>query len=273
MRKVVIFCILCLPAFIFSCGSQSQTTGEKFVVIKTDQGDMKVKLYNETPQHRDNFFKLVGEGFYNDLLFHRVIKNFMIQGGDPSSRNAGQGVRLGNGGPEYTIPAEFKPELFHKKGALAAARTGDQVNPEKRSSGSQFYIVQGKVFRSGELDTLEMNINMGLQQRIIQKYFAPAQEELEKYRQEGKQDLFNKRMSDLKAKADSEFQISPKVKFSPKQKEVYTTIGGTPHLDGGYTVFGEVVEGLEVIDKIAGVPTDPNNRPLKDEKMKIITAK
>jgi cyclophilin family peptidyl-prolyl cis-trans isomerase len=230
---------------------------------------LKVRLYNETPQHRDNFLKLVKEGYYNDLLFHRVIRDFMIQGGDPASRGAAPGIRLGGGGPGYTVPAELNPKFFHKKGALAAARTGDQVNPEKRSSGSQFYIVQGKVFRPGELDTLEANMNLGLQQNIAQQYFTAAQEELNKYRQENNQAAFEKRVAEIRNKADSVWQATPKIKLSAEQRQAYTTNGGTPHLDGGYTVFGEVVEGLEVIDKIASVQTDQNNRPVTDEKMQI----
>jgi peptidyl-prolyl cis-trans isomerase B (cyclophilin B) len=191
---------------------------EKIVLITTDFGTIKVKLYNETPLHRDNFIKLVSSGFYNGLLFHRVINQFMIQGGDPDSRNAKAGQMLGNGGPGYTIPAEIMPQYFHKKGALAAARMGDNVNPQKESSGSQFYLVQGKVHSNEELDFFES--------RTGKKYAAA-------------------------------------------QRNAYTTLGGTPHLDGGYTVFGEVIEGLDVIDKIAQVPGDGQNRPLKDVKMTV----
>ncbi|MBX7050014.1 MAG: peptidylprolyl isomerase [Chitinophagales bacterium] len=192
-----------------------------YVNISTTYGDMLVKLYNETPAHRDNFIKLVKEGYYNDLLFHRVIKDFMIQGGDPDSRNAGPNVQLGAGGPNYKIPAEIKPGLYHKKGALAAARQADQVNPSRSSSGSQFYIVQGKRSTEAELN----NITRGYG-----------------------------------------------VNFSPEQKKVYETIGGTPFLDGSYTVFGEVVKGLEVIDKIAAVKTMYGDRPAEDVKMKITIA-
>ncbi len=190
----------------------------KMVVIKTEFGDMKVRLYDETPQHRDNFIKLVKEGYYNDLLFHRVIKNFMIQGGDPNSRNAGPNAQLGAGGPGYTIPAEFNSKFFHKKGALSAARQGDAVNPTKASSGSQFYIVQGQTYTEQQLRSFAANYGMNI---------------------------------------------------TPEQIEAYTTVGGTPHLDNNYTVFGEVVEGLDVIDKIAAVPTQPGDRPVKDVKMTI----
>ncbi|MFW5777868.1 MAG: peptidylprolyl isomerase [Bacteroidota bacterium] len=185
----------------------------KKVSIDTNHGEMIVELYNETPLHRDNFLKLVEEGFYNGLLFHRVITQFMIQGGDPESKNAAPGQMLGNGGPGYTIPAEFNETLLHEKGALSAARLGDQINPEKESSGSQFYIVQGQTYTNEELDTFEQRM--------------------------GK-------------------------KLSAKQREIYTTVGGTPHLDGGYTVFGKVISGMNIIEEIAAVETDGNNRPLED---------
>lgn len=183
---------------------------EHIVLISTSLGDMKVKLYNATPKHRDNFLKLAQENFYDSLLFHRVIPNFMIQGGDPLSRNALPGVQLGNGDNGYTIPAEFVDTIFHRKGALCAART---ENPEKASSGCQFYIVQGQVLTNDQVTMME-------QQRGI--------------------------------------------KLSDKQKQLYTTIGGSPWLDKGYTVFGEVTEGLDVIDKIAAVKTAPGDRPLQD---------
>ncbi|MCO5248090.1 MAG: peptidylprolyl isomerase [Chitinophagales bacterium] len=190
-----------------------ETNKETMVIISTPYGDMKVKLYNETPQHRDNFIKLVKEGYYDGLLFHRVIRDFMIQGGDPNSKNAVTGQPLGSGGPGYTVPAEFNPDLIHKKGALAAARTGDQINPQRASSGSQFYIVQGKPMTEAELDYLSSRTG---------------------------------------------------VQYTPEQEAEYTTVGGTPFLDMQYTVFGEVVEGLDVIDKIAAVQTTPGDRPIKD---------
>ena len=183
---------------------------ERVVLISTSLGDMTVKLYDATPKHRDNFLKLAQENFYDSLLFHRVIANFMIQGGDPLSKNAAQGVPLGSGDNGYTIPAEFVDSIFHRKGALCAARTS---NPEKASSGCQFYIVQGQVFTRDKLTQME-------QQRGL--------------------------------------------KLSEKQIQLYTTIGGYPPLDKEYTVFGEVIEGLDVIDKIAAVKTAPGDRPLQD---------
>ncbi len=212
------FFLLALSA-LSSCGSSHQK--HNMVRITTPYGDMKVELSDLTPQHRDNFIKLAGEGFYNGLLFHRVMRGFMIQGGDPDSKNAPAGTMLGMGGPGYTVPAEFNPELIHLKGAIAAARQGDQVNPQRASSGSQFYIVQGKVWTDAELDQIEARNG---------------------------------------------------IKYTPEQREAYKTIGGAAMLDGQYTVFGKVVEGLDVIDKIAAQPTDRANRPLKDipMEMKII---
>lgn len=191
---------------------------DTYVKIETSMGDIVVKLYNETPLHRDNFIKLVREGVYDGLLFHRVIKNFMIQGGDPNSRNAKPGQMLGDGTLGYTIPAEFVPGLFHKKGALAAARQGDQVNPKKESSSCQFYIVQGEKWNADKLKMVEQRMGKS---------------------------------------------------FTKEQIEVYSTVGGTPFLDGDYTVFGEVVEGLEVVDKIASVQCGPQDRPVNNVTMKM----
>lgn len=191
---------------------------KKDVLLETNMGAITIRLSDSTPLHRDNFLKLVKQGFYDSLLFHRVIAGFMIQAGDPQSKNAPARKPLGNGGPGYTVPAEFRESLFHKKGALAAARQGDNINPDKVSSGSQFYIVQGKTFSESGLDSLE------------------------KSRLHGK-------------------------KIPASQREVYKTIGGTPHLDQGYTVFGEIIDNDQVADKIAAVPTSyaaDRDRPLQD---------
>lgn len=190
------------------------------VQLATDSGVIVLRLYNKTPLHRDNFIKLVKQHYFDSLLFHRVIKSFMIQGGDPNSKNALPRIQLGNGGPAYTIPAEFDSTLFHKKGVLAAARTGDNQNPTKASSGSQFYIVQGKIFNDAGLDSVET------------------------FRLKGR-------------------------KLPLAHREVYKTIGGTPHLDMNYTVFGEVESGFEVVDKIAAAARDSNNRPFTDIRMKM----
>ena len=212
MKQLLFFAGICMLFLTASCGGDGFTYAE----IETDFGTMKVKLYNTTPQHRDNFIKLAKEGYYDGLLFHRVINGFMIQGGDPNSKDADANTPLGSGGPGYQVPAEFGG--LHIKGALAAARTGGAQNPEKKSSGSQFYVVQGKPISDLELNNIE---------------------------------------------------ISKKVTYSPEQKELYRTLGGTPMLDNEYTVFGEVVEGMEVIDKIAAVQTKPNDRPVEDVKMKV----
>ena len=193
-------------SFSFLAHSQERVK----VKISTKYGDMVAELYDETPIHRDNFIKLVKEGFYDGTLFHRVIPGFMIQGGDPASKDDTPNTKIGNGGPGYTLPAEFNPQFFHKKGVLAAARMGDAVNPNKESSGSQFYIVEGQVYDNNTID------------------------------------LFAKRMG---------------VELSLAQKKAYTTVGGTPHLDANYTVFGELVEGLEIISKISNVTRDKNNLP------------
>jgi cyclophilin family peptidyl-prolyl cis-trans isomerase len=184
------------------------------IVLETSEGKIVLSLYHETPLHSENFLKLVNEGYYNGLLFHRVIKNFMIQSGDPNSKNAASRTMLGSGGPSYTIPAEFNPKYYHKKGALAAARQGDNLNPKKESSGSQFYIVQGQIANMSQLESL---LKKGLH--------------------------------------------NP---FTPDEIQTYTTQGGTPFLDGQYTVFGEVISGLDVIEKIALVQTDQRDRPLND---------
>ena len=215
---------------VFSASAQKDSTIKKKdrkrdVLMQTTMGDMVIRLSDSTPLHRDNFLKLVKVGYYDSILFHRVIKNFMIQGGDPNSKRAAAGKPLGDGSPGYTVPAEFRKTLFHKKGALAAARMGDNINPAKESSGSQFYIAQGKVFTDAGLDSVET------------------------------------------------FRLNGR-KIPAEQREVYKKIGGTPHLDQGYTVYGEVVKGLEVIDKIAAVQTSrgqDRDRPLQD--VRIIKAK
>jgi cyclophilin family peptidyl-prolyl cis-trans isomerase len=254
--------------FLASCSPSGKSTQQKgpVVQIKTEYGTMKVLLYNQTPQHRDNFLKLVKQGFYNGLLFHRVIPGFMIQGGDPKSRDAEPGQLLGNGGPGYTLPAEIKPGLIHKKGALAAARLGDQVNPEKRSSGSQFYIVEGKVFTPGELDSLEVLRTQHEAQDIYHQLFMKKADSVRILQEQGKQIEYADMLDRLEKQAEDSAAAHP-FHFTPQQRKTYTTIGGVPHLDGNYTVFGEVVEGLNVIDSIAHVKTDGHDRPLKDVQM------
>lgn len=238
-----------------------------YVSIKTDMGEIVVKLYNDTPRHRDNFIKLVNSGYYNDLLFHRVIKDFMIQGGDPDSRHATPKQSLGTGGPGYTIPAEFVSAHFHKKGALAAARQGDNVNPEKESSGSQFYIVTGTVFTEGQLSMMEQQLTRRKEEAVFQSLVADHRQEIMQYRRERNQAALSELQDKLVAETKKVMREDGPVRFSPEQRAAYTTTGGAPHLDGDYTVFGEVVEGLEVLDLIQSVPTQSSDRPEHDIKM------
>lgn len=215
--RIVLLCLTLNFAFVAHAQDEVQLR------ITTEFGEMTMKLYNETPQHRDNFLMLVEQGFYDSLLFHRVINGFMIQGGDPNSKNAQAGTMLGTGGLDYLVPAEIHPELYHKKGALAAARQSDAVNPEKKSSACQFYIVQGKKSPPNILQTIE----------------------------------------ERKNRSGQTFE------YSDQAFKDYEELGGAPHLDGDYTVFGEVIEGLEVIDKIAAVEVDSRSRPLENVMMKI----
>ncbi len=240
--------------------SDKITKKDTLILIETSFGNMKIKLYDKTPKHKVNFIKLAKQGFYNDLLFHRVINSFMIQGGDPDSKNAPAGKILGNGGPGYKIDAEFNDSLFHKKGVIAAAREGDNVNPKKKSSGSQFYIVQGRTFTDNELNNLEEQISAG---NYINSH-PEIQKLVSQYRMTGNKDAFDKLLEEIKTKSD----YKP-VKIPEFKRKIYKTVGGTPHLDNNYTVFGEVIEGLDVIDKIASVKTDKNDRPIKDIKMTV----
>lgn len=260
------YLIILLMAMTMVATAQEKET---MVVLTTEYGTMKIKLYNETPQHRDNFIKLIEKGFYNDLLFHRVIKDFMIQGGDPDSKNAPASKQLGAGDVGYTIPAEFVyPKYYHKKGALAAARQGDQVNPEKRSSGCQFYIVQGKVMSEVEIGQMEKNMLNKAKQNRFYQMADERSAEIQKLRAAQDKEGLMKLQNELIAQMEKEFE-GKKIEMPAEMKKDYMTIGGTPFLDNEYTVFGEVVEGLEVIDAIAAVQTMPGDRPKSDLKMKI----
>ncbi|HTB31149.1 MAG TPA: peptidylprolyl isomerase [Bacteroidia bacterium] len=242
---------------------------ETKIRIHTTKGDMVVKLYDETPQTRDNFIKLVKQKFYDSVLFHRVIQGFMIQAGDPKSKNAVQGVMLGNGDIGYTIPAEIKPDLYHKKGALACARTGDDVNPSKASSGCQFYIAQGKVYSDAELTQMEDRMNFGIKQQIFTTIInkpenADKKKKFMEYQNKSEIDSLRALAATIEPEIDSIYAKSTKFSYSPEQRKAYTTIGGVPHLDGNYTVFGEVVEGLNIVDSIAAVKTGAADRPVQD---------
>lgn len=269
MNKLSIIFVLTALFVNMSCGLAENKNAEKIVQIETEYGTLKVKLYNETPLHRDNFIKLINDGFYSDLLFHRVIQNFMIQGGDPDSKNAEPGQMLGRGDLGYTIPAEINPKFFHRRGVLAAARQGDQANPEKRSSASQFYILQGKVFRPGELDTLKTKMEESRKTAMMQKKVKAIEPELNKLSTEGKQDEIMTRINAIRDTVNAEAAKLPPIGFSEEQIKAYTTVGGYPSLDNNYTIFGEIIEGLDIIDKIAQQPTDQYDRPKTDIKFSI----
>lgn len=232
------------------------------VKITTNLGDITVRLYDETPQHRDNFLKLAKEGYYDGTLFHRVIKNFMIQGGDPESKGAKPGAQYGTGGPGYTIEAEIKPGLYHKRGALAAARTGDEINPERRSSGSQFYIVWGDVYAEGKLAGLAKQMEMMAAQNIFSRLAAENKAKIMDMRRNRDQAGLLALQEELAAKAQQ--MAKEQGGLTDEQKQLYSTLGGTPHLDGQYTVFGEVFEGLDVVEKIQSCRTLRGDRPAED---------
>ena len=237
----------------------------------TTKGGFTLELYNETPKHRDNFLKLARDSFYNDVLFHRVIRQFMVQTGDPDSKNATPDAMLGAGGPGYNIEAEIDyPRYFHKKGALAAARQGDEVNPNRESSGSQFYIVTGRRYTKDQLNQMQVQISNMRMQQILDTLVVPYRKEIMKLRMAKDTVALNKLSEELLAKAQAEYAKSP-FSFTEEQVKAYTTVGGTPHLDGQYTVFGEVVAGMETIEAIEVAPTNRADRPNED--IKIISAK
>lgn len=266
----ILLIILACSAVACKSGQKKDGNMEKETVLKieTSMGDINVKLYNETPKHRDNFIKLAKDGTYNGTLFHRVIKDFMVQAGDPESKNAPKGKMLGSGDVGYTVPAEFVyPKYFHKKGALSAARQGDEVNPKKESSGCQFYIVTGKVFNDSTLLNMEQQKN---QNKVTEAFNALAQKhmkEIYKMRKANDQDGLYALQDTLFIQAEAEAAKQPDFHFTPEQIKAYTTVGGTPHLDGEYTVFGEVVEGMDIVDKIQQVKTDRSDRPEEDVKI------
>lgn len=274
MKYLITLLLIANITFVYS-QKIKKTEKEKLVLIKTNMGNMTVKLYNETPRHRDEFLKLVRNGHFNGTLFYRVINKFVIQGGSADSRNAAPGISIGYGSFSKIIDSEFVKERHHKKGALAAPRQPDKINHYKESDVSQFYIVQGKVYPKLELELLEKKTNIPIRNKIVKKYYnKEVKAKLKKLKAEKKAKEFNKLLR--KVKSDIEFyyrMAEGKVEFTQQQKKDYTTIGGVHHLDGEYTVFGEVIKGLEVIDKIAKLKTDKGDRPFKDVKMKVIELK
>lgn len=244
-----------------TAGTVRQATGP-VVDIRTSLGDIKVRLYDDTPQHRDNFLKLVKDGFYDGIIFHRVISGFMVQAGDPESRDARPGQRLGAGDPGYTVPAEIDyPRHYHKRGALAAARTADQVNPERRSSGSQFYIVTGRPVSEGQVDQMGARATDAARQAYFRKLCAERHDRIEALQKSGDRDsLENLRQELIALTMDN----VPETKIPDEMKNDYLTLGGAPSLDGQYTVFGEVIEGMDVVAKIEAAKTDGADRPTED---------
>mgnify|MGYP002551894030 FL=1 len=269
-NKILLICLAFIALTACSAGSKKQTNhhmeNEKRTLVKleTTMGNITVALYNETPKYRDNFIKLVKEGVYDSTLFHRVIKQFMIQAGDPDSKNASDTAMLGSGDVGYTIPAEFNPKFFHKKGVLAAARQGDDVNPEKASSGCQFYIVTGRKFTEPQLLGMENKINEQREEALFDSLARQHMKEIYKMRKAGDNAGLLELQDTLEAQARELADKEEKFRFTPEQIKAYSTIGGAPHLDGSYTVFGEVTEGMEVVDNIEIAKTNRADRPIEN---------
>ena len=275
MKKILLFVLVLVLSILSPCqAAKVLTNKEQKVLVKTTAGNFVLKLYNETPLHRDNFIKLVKTHFYDSLLFHRVISEFMIQGGDPDSKRATSDVMLGDGDVGYKIPAEFKtPDIFHKKGALAAAREGDDVNPDKTSSGCQFYIVVGKTFTDKDLNLMQLSRKQYLRSQLFEKIMEEKQGEAERYNKEQNIQKINELKDSIATQIEQKLKDNPNIQFTEKQRETYKTIGGTPHLDGNYTVFGEVIKGLDVVEKISKTKTNSADRPIDNVrilKMKLI---
>ncbi len=269
-NKILLICLAFIALTACNAGSKRQTNhhmeNEKRTLVKleTTMGNITVALYNETPKHRDNFIKLVKEGVYDSTLFHRVIKQFMIQAGDPDSKNASDTAMLGSGDVGYTIPAEFNPKFFHKKGVLAAARQGDDVNPEKASSGCQFYIVTGRKFTEPQLLGMENKINEQREEALFDSLARQHMKEIYKMRKAGDNAGLLELQDTLEAQARELADKEEKFRFTPEQIKAYSTISGAPHLDGSYTVFGEVTEGMEVVDNIEIAKTNRADRPIEN---------
>ena len=268
MKTKQLFILAVCLVVLTACGAGSKKTSnmEKRtqVKIETTMGDIVVELYNETPKHRDNFIKLAKEGMYDSTLFHRVIRNFMIQAGDPDSKTAADTAQLGGGDVGYTVPAEFIPKFFHKKGALAAARMGDDVNPERASSGCQFYIVTGRKFREAQLLDMAAQKNNNRVEEIFNELARKHMKEIYKLRKAGNDDALYELQDSLETQAYALAKEEEPFMFSAEQLAAYSTIGGAPHLDGAYTVFGQVLEGMETVEKIELTKTGKADRPVEN---------
>ena len=268
MKTNQLIIIAVITAMFAACGAGSKKSNDMEkrtqVKIETTMGDIVVELYNETPKHRDNFIKLAKEGMYDSTLFHRVIRQFMIQAGDPESKTANDTAMLGGGDVGYTIPAEFVPKYFHKKGALAAARMGDDVNPNRESSGCQFYIVTGRKFREAQLLDMAGQKNNARVDEIFNELARKHMKEIYKLRKAGDNEALLELQDSLEAQAYAQYKEEEPFMFTPEQLAAYSTIGGAPHLDGAYTVFGQVVSGIETVEKIEGTKTGKADRPVEN---------
>ena len=269
MKKTTILFTLILCCITACTGNQKKNNNmandnATLVKIETTMGDITVKLYDETPKHKENFIKLVKEGVYDSTLFHRVIKNFMIQAGDPTSKTASATDTLGSGDVGYIIPAEFNPKFFHKRGVLAAARQGDDVNPNKESSGCQFYIVTGRKFSEAQMINMENQMNEARLDTVFQALARKHMKEIYKMRKANDMEGLMELQDSLENQARKEVAKEPALKFTPEQIKAYTTVGGAPHLDGSYTVFGEVVDGMNVVAEIETAKTNRQDRPTQD---------
>lgn len=244
--------------------SFNSISAQKFAEIKTNVGTMKVQLYDDVPNHTRTFITRVKQGLFNGTLFTRVIPGFMIQGGAPDSKNAPAGARVGHGDRNAEIMPEPNNSYFHKKGALAAPRQDVSINPKKKSDMSQFFIVHGKVYRPGELDTLELAKNQKARKKALNEFYYPVKPEMDSLKTADKK-TFNRKIIEINAKIDSVVRATPgHLIFTPEQRETYTSVGGSPHLDGEYVIFGELIEGSDVLDNIANQPKDSYDRPKKD---------
>lgn len=265
MKKIVITLIGLMIMMANAAQAQKEVPAGPVVDIKTTLGDIKVKLYDDTPKHRDNFLKLVNEKFYDGVLFHRVIKDFMVQTGDPKSVNADSTAMLGAGDPGYTLEAEIVyPKYYHKYGALAAARTGDNVNPERRSSGSQFYIVTGNKYTEGQLEGMAQRMTMNKRQAYFNDLARKQESKIRELQAAGDKAALDALRDELIKETEENVKEEP---LPEQMRQDYTTIGGTPHLDGQYTVFGEVLSGMDTVEKIQNVETGRADRPKEDVKI------
>lgn len=266
MKNSISYIILAIFLLSSSCVKSKESSS--IISLQTTYGKITIKLYPETVKHRENFLNLVKKGFYDGVLFHRVIADFMIQAGDPDSKDAKVGVLLGSGDVGYTVPAEFVyPRYYHKKGALAAARQGDQTNPQKASSGCQFYIVKGKTYTDEELNNLENNKLQKLEAELFHQIVNTKQAVVRKYQLEKNQLKLNALRDSILVIVHNKTKTNTSYKFTQQQRIDYKTIGGTPHLDGDYTVFGEVIEGYDIVEKISRTKTGENDRPVEDIKV------